>query len=428
MKFNIDRKETFSFATITQKNDPKVSAFITIDIHQENSLSTQAAQLMFSDVLLSGAGKYTRDEFLSAVNTLGASVDVSLGNGNLTITLRASSQNFKKLLPLVETMLTTPTFSKTEITRIKSTLTNELHEAKENSRAIAYEELLNTIYGSGDRKFTYEIEELISALQRVNIQKLKSLHQVVLSQPWTCSVAGDDDYLEAFKKMISKVKKNYSIPKTIIGIHQQKTPQKICTLKNIPSKQNIDFNIGAPVPITLHHPDYIPLAIAVDVLAMWGNFAGRLMETARIEEGLTYTIFGKVGGFTGSEQGFWRIWTFFSPDKALQGIKSTFNQIEKLYKEGISEAELTKFKTILNTQQILIQDSITGQLRDLHAYHCHQFTLQEMKEHKEKINSVTLEEVNDAIRTYLNPNTLTISGAGPVNAVKKDLQAFIKSV
>lgn len=428
MKFHIDREETFSIATITQKNDPKVSAYITIDIHQENSLATQAAQLMFGDALLSGAGKYSRAEFLSAVNLLGASVDVSLGNGILTISLRASSQNFKKLLPLVEAMLTSPTFNKTEITRIKNTLANELHEAKENSRAIAYEELQNTIYGSGDRKYTFNIDELISEVPKVNLKKLQSLHQTTLSQPWTCSIAGDEALIEAFAKVVKKIKKNHPVPKTIIAIHQQKPPQPTCVFKEIPSRQNIDFNIGAPLPITMHHPDYIPLSFAISVLGKWGGFTGRLMTTVREDEGLTYMIYGRTEGFSGSEQGFWRTMTFFSPDKALQGIKSTFKQIAKLYKDGITEAELAKFKVILNTQQTLIQDSISGQLSDLHAYHCHQFTLQEMKEHKEKINSVTLEEVNNAIKTYLNPNTLTISGAGPVNGVKKDISTFLKTV
>jgi zinc protease len=212
------------------------------------------------------------------------------------------------------------------------------------------------------------------------------------------------------------------------GIHELKLVKNKVLLTNIPSKQNIDFSIGAPISFTLHHPDYVPLNFALAVLGKWSSFAGRLVSTVREKEGLTYGIYARSEGFAGTEQGYWRIATFFAPDKALQGLTSTFREVTKLYKHGITEAEFDKFRVVLRTSQVLLNDSIMSLMSDLHAYHVHGFTLAEMAEHKNKINLITIKEVNEVIKKYLNPNNLIVAGAGPVNVVKKEIQNFVKSV
>lgn len=428
MKFNIKSAAAYSLASITQTESEIVTALISVDTHQERTVGDQAVELMYSDAILSGAGKYSRDEFLNAINLLGASISVNISDSRLTMNLRSTKQSFKKLLKLVEAMLLQPAFSKKEQARIRNIITNELHSERENTNRIALENMRNTFYGFNDRKYAYDTEETAAAIKTTATRHLKSFHDTVMSQPWTCSIAGEASVIVDFEKSINTLRKHNSLTLDSKALHQQKPPKSTIILKDVPSRSNIDFSIGAPVPITLHHPDYVPLNFAINVLAKWGGFSGILMSTVRDKEGLTYTIYGRPEGFSGTEQGYWRIFTFFSPDKAVQGITSTFREISDFYKKGIDEAQLAKFKVIIDTQQELVKDSITGQLYDLHAYHTHRFTLEEMREHKEKVSKLTLEEVNKAIKTYLNPNTLTISGAGPIKDVKKDLEKFIKAV
>lgn len=56
------------------------------------------------------------------------------------------------------------------------------------------------------------------------------------------------------------------------------------------------------------------------------------------------------------------------------------------------------------------------------------FSLEEIAHHKTKIKMLTAEEVNNAIKLYLDPKMLTVSAVGPIKAVKKDLEAFMKTV
>jgi zinc protease len=227
------------------------------------------------------------------------------------------------------------------------------------------------------------------------------------------------------EKFLKSVKKNSQL---IEGVHQPKPPHPVLKLENIPSRQNIDLSIGAPLPITRSHPDFIPLSFAVAILGKAGGFAGRLMSTVREKEGLTYGIYSQLEGFSTDEQGYLRIMTFFAPDQAVTGLSSTFREIKKLFTSGVSQAEVTAFKTILGTQQSLIKDSFERTLADLHAYHCEGFSIADMKEYKEALSDVTRADVNRVIKTYLDPSLMSVSGAGPTTNVQADLRNWYQSV
>ncbi|MEY2665078.1 MAG: hypothetical protein RLZZ480_183 [Candidatus Parcubacteria bacterium] len=428
MKYSISENTGYTLATIEQPTSKTVVAYISADLHDERTAKSRAIELLYTDSLLSGAGKYSREQFLDAINSLGATVSASISDGVLTIFIRSKADVFSKILKLVETMLKEPHFSATEQKRIKQTVINAIKESKEDSRAIAHEQLRNAFYGIHDRRYTHDEDTIIKTIATVTPKDLQKLHKHALGLRWTCSIAGNKTSIATFQKTLSTTNKVTKSGPSEFGIHQQKPPQPGHVVKDIPSRQNIDFSIGAPIPITLHHPDFLPLMFGLTVLAKWGGFSGRLMSTVREEEGLTYMIYGRTESFMNEEQGYWRIVTFFSPKDAVKGLTSTFREIKKIHNDGITKEELTKFKQILHTSHVLKNDSTQSLLGELHAYHLQKFSLAEIEEHKKRLLSVTIEEVNAVLKRYLDVKTLTISAAGPLQTVKKDLQAFVKTV
>lgn len=427
MKYSLTENGGYSLATITKPHANTTVAYISIDTHTHQTVHKRATELLYTDALLSGAGKYTRAMFLDAVNQLGATISASISDGILTLFIRSKADVFSKVLSLVEIMLSTPHFDTQELKRIKVTVTNAIKESREDSRAIAHEGLRNSLYSLHDRRYTYSDDALIEGVRQAQTKDLKTLHTLVRSLPWTCSIAGSTTDVELFTKLLTKLNKSKHTHPDKESLHQQKPPQPGIVVRDIPSRQNIDFSIGAPLPITLHHPDFLPLMFGLAVLGIRG-FQSRLMSTVREKEGLTYDIYANLETFMSEEQGYWRTVTFFSPEKAVEGLTSTFREIKKLYEKGITEEELTLFRANLKTKQVLLGDSTGRLLHDLHAYHMQNFTLEEIATHKKRLLSLTQEEINAAIRHYLNPEILTISAAGPISTVKKDLQKFAKTV
>lgn len=427
MKYNITETAHYSLATITKPGLQTVVLYLSVDIHQQQTPQSRAAQIIYTDALISGAGKYNRAEFLNAINILGAFISTSVADGNFTIKLKTTVDALKKTVKLLEMMFLEPRFDTIEVKRIKQTSINKIKESRENSSAVAFGELRNALYGQQDRRYTHPEKVLIEAVSNVTTKDLRKLHGLVMGSYWTSSIAGNKSSTDFAGAVIKKLKSKQTTKSITPSPHQQKESSPRLILKDIPSKQNIDFSIGSPVPITLHHPDYLPLVFALSVLGI-GGFQSRLMSTVREEEGLTYGIFARPESFLNEEQGYWRIMTFFAPGKALQGLTSTFREVKKLYMDGITPKEFALFKVNLKTKQILAGDSTGQLLNELHAYHQQKFSLEEIAHHKNRLINLTEHEVKDVIRKYLDPTKLTIAGAGPVATVRKDLEKFFKEV
>ena len=425
MKLEITPNQYFSLASVTTKKIGIVKCIISVDTHSQNTLTKQVIEQLYPDALLSGSGTYSREEFLDAVNLLGASIDIDVTDARVSFILRTTSEALPKLLRLFAAMIQEPMFAHKELKRVKAVTLNQLQQAKEDSRAIAHEKLRNNFYGAADRKYSYSIDECIETVPRVTTTQLRKFHKQVVENNWFCSIGGEAAAVKIFATEMKKLKHDGNVSE---GTHQPKPPKPNLSLENIPSRQNIDLSIGVPLPITRSHPDYIPLAFAIAVLGKVGGFAGRLMSTIREKEGLTYGIYSQLEGFASQEQGYFRITTFFSPVNTVQGLKSTFREIKKLHTHGVSHAEVDAFKTILTTQQSFVKDSFTRTLADLHNYHYEGFTVQEMHAYKRALCDVKKADINRVIKTYLDPVHMSVSGAGPVKDVQKDARNWFESV
>jgi predicted Zn-dependent peptidase len=221
MTLDIKPTEHFSLATVTQKKSDIVKAIITTDTHTHNSLQQQTIEHLYADILLSGCGNYAREGFLDAINMLGASIDIDVTEGKVTFTIRCTAIQLNKVLTLLQTMLQKPTMPATELKRVKSTALNQLHQAKEDSKNIALDELRNVFYGTADRKYTYSIEDCMNQVPKVTTAQLKKFHQSVLSNKWFCSIGGDKAAIATFTKKLQTLKTK---SQEVAGIHQPKPP------------------------------------------------------------------------------------------------------------------------------------------------------------------------------------------------------------
>lgn len=426
MNYHITRNDSFSLGAVARKTANVAAAYITVDVHHENSTLDQALYELYGDLLLSGNSKKDRSQFLNAVNLLGASIGVSISDGKCTITLKSTAETFSKVLTLTEEMLATPTFTSKEITRVADNAVSALQILKEDTNAGAKHLVRNALYDKRDRRAFASETELIKTIPTIGKTELDTMHARVMHAYWTCTIAADDTNTAAFGKLLTKLKKGHETT-AAQGFHKQIVPKRKLYLTDVPSKSNVDYSIGAHVPITLHHPDYVAVRFAANVLGIRG-FAGRLMSTVRDKEGLTYDIYAVPETFTSDEQGMLRIFSFFTPENSAQGITSTFREVKKFFKKGVGQAEYEKFKEITVTKQTLLQDSLMGQLNDLHAFNAEGFTVEEISSFKEKVQLLKRAEINAVIKKYFNPKNFVVCGAGPTKKIHKELEKLTKQL
>lgn len=423
---------TTSTVTNTSNITRKDERIAVLEISMRNeALHTPrriAIALIYSEALRSGAGKLSREKFLDAESKLGSSIQTSADSSRLHISVRALDTTVAPTLLLLKSMLLAPQFAAREIVRIQELLKNALLLEKENARSQAYINFLETVTEKTDPRRQFQIDVLISELKKVTSTDIKKLHREFLDGEWLYTCGGSETTCSKLSKRIEELRKKFSSrEKVAVQTWKSKSPTKrVITLADIPSKQNIEFSIGNALPMVRNNPDFPAFVFGISVLALWGSFTGRLLCTVREKEGLTYVIYGKTEGVTMREEGFWRIMTFFNKKDAVQGITSTLREITKMHAKGITQDELKRFKAILHTRYALIDDSLMKRVHEAQNLKESGMTEVEYVKFKDDIKNMTLTRVNTAMKKYLNPKNLVISGAGPTKGIEKELQKFVK--
>lgn len=423
--------QTFTYAGLTgnsvvRKGERLAILRLSIETLKGNSVELEALKLVYGEVIKSGSGTLSREKFLDALSTLGASIEVSYSRNTTHYVVRCSDTTLTKTLSLFETMLLKPTFQQTELVRIQEFLSNQLTLAKEDAKSRAYQEFISLLASKTDSRYQAPLNQIITAIQKVSLADIKKFHAALWDIPWILTCGGSAESCKLVESRILKIRNIKKISKEAFPVMYPMTPatKRVVTLVDIPQKQNIEFSIGNTLALNYADTEFPAFVFGMSVLALYGGFTGRLMSTVREMEGLTYSIYGQVEGVSKSESGFWRIATFFNPQKATLGLKATLREIEKIQKTGITDSELHRFKAILHTRSMLIEDSILKKVSEAHGRMIRGLTEEEHVAFKLRIANVTKAEVNSVLRKYLNPTKLIISGAGPVKDVTKELMSL----
>ena len=422
MNIKTTKNEIFQLGEVIKPTAKTVSILITVDVFNENTAKESALNLLYSDLLLAGAGKFSRTEFSHLIDELGSSIDVSASLGRINITVGSLAEKLKPTLKLLETMLLSPSFKSVERARVVRTLKNTLELNKENARALALLGLKNSLFTKKNRQYSFSPDELISVVDEIKIEDLKKLHQNLLNSFWTVSVGGNEKSVTETLQFIKKIKKTtQTIAKEPVETLVSYVGRQVL-IKEVKSKQNIEVSIGASLPLTLTDEELPAFIFGLAVLGMWGGFAGRLMSIVRAKEGLTYMIYARTEGISVTENGYWRITSFFSPKDVIKGLTSTLREINTIQQKGISASELERFRIILKTNETLIFDSLLSTTNHVHGKIVSGLSWNEYVDFRDKIYNCSRSQVNAVLKKYLSSENITISVAGPTSSVEKDLQ------
>ena len=180
--------------------------------------------------------------------------------------------------------------------------------------------------------------------------------------------------------------------------------------KNIKDKTSSDIYIGQSVDINDDNEDYMSLMMGVYILG--GNFSARLMQTVRDEQGLTYGIGSTVASCAYGTSGHWYTWGTFAPKLVEKGIKSTLEQINEWYTNGITEQELKSKKTTLNGSFQVSLDTTGGLIDKILTNAEKGRDISYLDSYTDKINKLNQKQINSTIQEYIDPTIFVTSVAG----------------
>ena len=362
-------------------------------------------------------GTVKHDKFALAELLEQAGATLSFASG--THTLNFSGKCLRKDLPLVIDLLAeqlrTPRFDPAELAKLKKQLAGEHKREMEDTNYRAETAFERAIFPAGHPNRPPADEQYLADVEAATIEQVKAFHAANYG-PAACRIVlvGDIDEAGAERSLASAFG-GWTGGKPIPSTPKAPLPAAAATEQvNMPGKTSVTFVIGQPSSLRYADPNYQPLNMATAVLGS-GFFTARLLDHVRNREGLTYGIGARLSGDTFAD-GSWYIEGTFAPELLEKGAASTRRELQQFSAEGVTADELKNFKvTLAGTYKVTL--ATTGGLASVLLNALQRgYGPEWVDEYPRRLEALTLEEVNDAIRKFIRPDKMITVMAGTLPA------------
>ena len=359
-------------------------------------------------------GTFNKDKFEigDALDSVGAELKFGSTKHHIYFTGHCLNSDVNMVLKILAEQLKTPAFENDEIDKLKTRMIGKLEQSLEDTKKQALISFLRTLYPKHHSNYRYKTEENLSFVDAITKKDLITFHDSAYGiNTMNIAVAGDinaqkfneqiiQNFADWKKQSLNEIDKKINIKPV------SKNVEKI----NIKDKTSADMYLGQYIGIDREHTDYYPLMLGIYILG--GNFSARLMQTVRDEQGLTYGIGSSIGGSNFGTDGYWSTWGTFAPDLIEKGQNATMEQINKWYKKGVLEKELISKKSTITGSYKVALDTTSGLVSQILSNAERKKPISYLDEYVSIINKISLEEINNAISKYIDPDKLTLVTAG----------------
>lgn len=361
-----------------------------------------------------GTTNKTKFQISDELESVGARLDFGSGPSRVSFSAKFLSKDTDRVLGLMAEQLQSPSFNEEEFKKVKKRREASLKRAKESTWNNAFDDFLLSVYGDKHQNTPTDPEKAIKELDKIDIEDLKAFHKKNYGRGSMFIVAVGDVSHESLSK---KIKKEFGgwkkSPLVETPENRTGTPTKKVNYISMKDKTSSDLLYGIALDINEDSPEFLPLSVATRVLG--GSFTARLMRKVRVEDGLTYGVYSSITGTTNKSPGAWIAYGTYSPDLLKKGEVSMEGVIEMWIDSGITKEELSNMKsTIIGSTQVGY-DTTSGISRAILSSVVNKGGVKYLDEYANKIESITLEEVNKAIKKHIKFNLLYKVAAGSID-------------
>ncbi len=376
-----------------------------------------------------GSEQLTYKEISQRFYPMAAYIDMQIDKEMTVFSGTIHKDNLEEYYSIFKDMMLNPGFREEDFIRIKTNHLNFLQKTLVNNMDEQFgKEMLNLMMYQ-DHPYGHTELGTVKSVKGLTLDDVKNFYDNHFARGnLTIGVAGG--YPSEFPK---KVLSDFSI------LPEGSTPESTLPKQQMPEGLQIviadkktpatAISMGFPIPITKSHPDFFALWIAGSHFGEHRQHLSHLFQKIREERGQNYGDYAYIehfiqgrGKFPSTnycrQQQYFSIWIRpLSNSNRHFVLRQAVRELKKLIEEGIPEDrfELTK-KYLVNYTKLYTQtlSERLGWQIDSKYYGYKNF----LEEARERIPKVKIEEVNSAIKKYLNYKNLYIA------VVTQDAESF----
>ncbi len=177
----------------------------------------------------------------------------------------------------------------------------------------------------------------------------------------------------------------------------------------IPGKSQSDIVMGTNGP-KRRDAEYMAASLGNNILGQFG-LMGRIGDVVREQSGLAYYAYSSLSAGIGP--GAWYVSAGVNPSNVDKAIDLITSELKRFVDEGVTAEELADSQANFVGRLPLSLESNAGVAGALLNVERYDLGLDYYRQYPDLVQAVTLEEVREAARKFIDPARLAIATAGP---------------
>jgi zinc protease len=380
----------------------------------------EGAAELTARALNEGTPKYDGETLTDYMEQLGTSIGGAANWDSASLAMTVLHDNLDSAFAHFAEVLIAPTFPIAAIERLKGERIAELMQIESEPRELADEKFDEYIYGSASR-FRLPLGGTAETVSRLTRNEVVAFH-ASRYQPCatTLIIVGDVD-IDTVERMIAGTLEAWSgvaVPRIRANDKPVRTSRAVQIVRKGDAPQS-ELRIGH-VGVSRTHPDYFSITVMNAV--MGGLFSSRINLNLREAHGYTY---GASSAFEWRrEAGPFVVGTAVASDVTVPAIQETLKEIDRMRAEPISESELSLATSYLAGVFPIRYETTAAIAAALATLTIYGLPADWYDTYRARMGAVTVNDVLEAARKYVHPESLQIVVVGDADAIREPLEAL----
>ncbi len=337
--------------------------------------------------------------------------------GSVNFTLETKRANLPAVLDILRQVLREPTLPAEEFELMKVARLAAAEQGRSDPMRLASNRLsrLMSRYDADDVRYVPTVEEEIARLKATSVDQVRALYNEFLgASHGDLAIVGDFEPSEIMP-IVESMLTGWKSSKPYARIERPYQDGIAAARETIvtPDKANANYMAGLSLPIGDDHADYPALAIGNFILG-GGSLSSRLGDRLRQKDGLSYGAGSSLAASPRDARSMLMMTAICNPGNLPRVVTGADEELNRLLRDGVSQRELDDAKSGYARQQEVRRGN-DGALASLLAGHLELGrTMRYDADLEEKVQRLTTEDVNTALRKHIDPKRLVVIGAGDV--------------
>ena len=399
---------------------PTTSVLLKIPAgHYYNVKNTAGTAGLVASMLKESTTERSAEEMSKALQKLGSSIYISVGNLYLNINISSLTKNLDATLTLVNEQLRAPAFLESEFERLKS---NAIQGALNNRKdagylaSTAYRQLLN-----GDNIASMPSSGNEESLTNISLDDVKAFYQQQV-KPFGGQLIAVSDLGQAELTKSLSILEDWEGKADDLNLSLPEGDGKmgVIYLVNKDDAAQSAIRIGKRSMTEDITGEYYKSSLMN--FALGGAFNSRINLNLREDKGYTYGARSYFNG--GKLSGYYTATAEVRADATDKSIAEFINEIKDYSERGITDDELMFMRNSINQKDALKYETPRAKLAFLAQILEHDLTPDFVRQRSEIVTNITKAEINALAKKHLSVDDMLMVVVGDAKTLRPQLKAL----